>query len=75
VGWSGKTPGELSVLVHEMVHHVQNVPGLKFACPEERENVAFEAQERWLDRFNGDLLTEFGLDPFFTLLVRTNCLY
>ncbi|WP_428843149.1 DUF6647 family protein [Sinorhizobium terangae] len=73
-GWTGKTPGELSVLVHEMVHHIQNVGGLKFACPEEREKTAFEAQKRWLGSFGSDLETEFGLDPF-TVLVRTNCLY
>ncbi|MCA1450163.1 hypothetical protein I6F26_26765 [Ensifer sp. IC3342] len=73
-GWTGKTPGELSVLVHEMVHHIQNVAGLKFACLEEREKTAFEAQERWLDLFGSDLEAEFGLDPF-TVLVRTNCLY
>src|SRR5262249_28160478 len=24
-GWTGKTPAELSILVHEMVHHLQNV--------------------------------------------------
>src|SRR6266436_1020947 len=24
-GWSGNTPAELSVLVHEMIHHFQNV--------------------------------------------------
>ena len=73
-GWSGKTPSELSMLVHEMVHHIQNMAGLKFACPEEREKMAFEAQERWLALFGRTLQTEFGLDPF-TLLVRTNCLY
>ncbi|AZN98644.1 hypothetical protein EJ066_16550 [Mesorhizobium sp. M9A.F.Ca.ET.002.03.1.2] len=73
-GWSGKTPGEQSVLVHEMVHHIQNVAGMRFACPEEREKTAFEAQERWLGRFGSDLVREFGLDPF-TLLVRTNCPY
>ncbi len=73
-GWSGKTPGELSMLVHEMVHHIQNVAGLKFACPEVREKMAFEAQERWLALFSSNLQAEFGLDPF-TLLVRTNCLY
>jgi hypothetical protein len=33
-GWTGKTPAELSILVHEMVHHLQNVGQLKFACPD-----------------------------------------
>jgi hypothetical protein len=32
-GWSGRTPADLSVLVHEMVHHFQNVLGLKHECP------------------------------------------
>ena len=39
-GWEGETPAELSILVHEMVHHLQNVGQLKFACPEEREELA-----------------------------------
>ena len=70
--WTGSTPAELSVIVHEMVHHLQNEAGLKFACLEVREDVAFAAQARWLALFGTDLQTEFGIDPF-TLLVRTNC--
>jgi|SRR6516165_1653107 hypothetical protein len=38
-GWSGSTPAELSVLVHEMVHHFQNVLGLKRECPQERKSL------------------------------------
>ena len=38
-GWSGSTPAELSVLVHEMVHHFQNVLGLKRECPQERKKL------------------------------------
>ena len=37
-GWEGKTPGELSMLVHEMVHHLQNVGNLKYECQEARES-------------------------------------
>jgi hypothetical protein len=73
-GWSGSTAAELSMLVHEMVHHMQNVAGLKYECPEAREGQAFTAQEQWLRLFGTDLNAEFGLDPF-TLLVRTNCAY
>jgi hypothetical protein len=57
-----------------MVHHLQNVAGLKFACHEAREKQAFAAQQQWLALFGKDLATEFGIDPF-TLLVRTNCLF
>src|SRR6185503_9446763 len=67
-GWSGTTAAELSMLVHEMVHHMQNGAGLKYECPEAREELAFTAQERWLSLFGTDLDAEFGIDPF-TLLV------
>jgi len=73
-GWTGKSPAELSVLVHEMVHHVQNVAGLKYACAEEREKPAYAAQKRWLALFGRELVEEFKLDPM-TLLVRTNCMH
>ena len=73
-GWKGKTPGELSMLVHEMVHHLQNVGQLKFACSQERERVAYKAQDGWLGLFGTDLMQEFQIDPF-TLHVKTNCFY
>ena len=41
--WTGGTPAELSVLVHELVHHFQNVLGLKYECPQEREKLAYIA--------------------------------
>ena len=73
-GWTGSTPAELSVLVHEMVHHFQNAAGMKHECPQEREKLAYEAQDRWLGLFGRDLQTEFQIDPF-TLLVNTRCMY
>ena len=72
--WMADTPDKLSVLVHELVHHLQNVGNQKFACPEEREQLAYQAQERWLGLFGHDLLHDFEIDPF-TLLVSTKCLY
>jgi hypothetical protein len=71
-GWTGATPGELSVLVHEMVHHAQAESGRRFACPAERERQAYDAQVRWLDLFGSDLSREFGIDRMF-LLVATSC--
>jgi hypothetical protein len=56
-----------------MVHHMQNLGNLKYACPEVREKLAFAAQEQWLELFDRTLASEFDLDPF-TLLVRTSCL-
>lgn len=72
--WTGGTPAELSVLVHEMVHHLQNVAGLKYECPQAREKLAYQAQERWLTLFGRDLAQDFELDGF-TLLVKTKCFH
>lgn len=71
-GWTGGTPAEISVLVHEMVHHAQNLAGTKFECPQAREKLAYEAQGRWLAQKGSDLTQAFGVDGF-TLLVLTNC--
>jgi hypothetical protein len=71
-GWTGATPAELSVLVHEMVHHLQNLGGLVYECPDARERPAFIAQARWLELFGRTLESEFSMDPM-TLLFRTTC--
>ena len=72
--WTGLTPVEMSVLVHEMVHHLQNVAGLKYECAQAREEVAYIAQDKWLALFGRNLMKEFRLDPM-TLLVRTKCIH
>ena len=70
--WTAARPADVSVLVHELVHHIQNVGALKFACPQEREKDAYEAQRAWLEQFGRTLEDEFEIDPM-TVLVRTNC--
>jgi len=72
--WSGATPTELSMLVHEMVHHLQNVASAKFECPQASEELAYAAQERWLKLFGRNLESDFGIDGL-TLLVSTKCMY
>jgi len=72
--WTGSTPTELSILVHEMVHHLQNLAGMRFACHEERERLAYAAQQDWLALFGRDLFTDFDTDAF-TLMARTHCAY
>ncbi len=71
-GWTGATPAELSILVHEMVHHLQNTGRLKFECLQEREQLAYRAQEQWLSLFGGSLLHDFEIDRL-TILVTTRC--
>ena len=74
MGWTGGTPAELSVLVHELVHHLQSAAKLTFECPAAREELAYAAQEKWLGLFGRSLLSEFEIDPF-TLKIRTVCGY
>ena len=71
--WTGETPAEMSVLVHEMVHHLQNEAYTKFPCPQAREQLAYAAQQRWLEAHGRTLEDEFRLDPM-TLLVTTRCM-
>lgn len=72
--WTGLTPSEISVLVHEMVHHVQNLEGLRYECAEAREELAYVAQNLYLTTYGLSLAKAFRLDPV-TLLVRTKCMH
>lgn len=70
--WSGATPAELSVLVHEIVHHLQNEAGYRYECPAEREKLAYDVQEKWLGLFGRNLESEFGINGL-ALLISTSC--
>ena len=71
-GWTGATPRESSVLVHEMTHHVQSLAGRRYGCGAEREAEAYALQDRWLARSGETLETAFEIDAL-TLLVLTHC--
>lgn len=73
-GWNGSTPAEMSVLVHAMVHHFQNVSGQKYYdCPEERKALPYEAQDRWLGLYERSLSEDFKIEPA-TLMLITQCM-
>ncbi len=72
--WKGQSPAELSILVHEMVHHLQASADMRFACPGEREVLAYRAQDAWLDLFGESLESAFGIDKG-TILVGTACVH
>lgn len=71
--WSGNRPADVSVLVHEMVHHLQHFDKKIFLCPEAREKPAYDAQNKWLIMFGKDLASEFALDPM-TIKIATSCM-
>jgi hypothetical protein len=70
--WTGATPSEISVLVHEMVHHLQNVAGLKYDCAEAREKPAYAAQIKFLELSGHNFFEDFETDPM-SLTMRTVC--
>jgi len=70
--WSAVSPADVSVLVHEMVHHLQQKTHLGYACGEAREAIAYAAQEKWLVQNGLDLQHEFGFDAF-TIKILTTC--
>jgi hypothetical protein len=72
-GWTGASLPELSVLVHELVHHLQNVGGVTYECPQAREKPAYAAQRAWLAQYGLDLFEVFELDAF-TMHLRTSCM-
>jgi hypothetical protein len=72
--WKGDNPADISVLIHELVHHLQNMARLRYECAGAREQVAYAAQEKWLNLVQRDLLSEFQIDRF-TLKVSTACGY
>ena len=71
--WTGGSPAEVSVVVHELVHHLQNAGKLIYNCPGAREELAYAAQEKWLGLFGKSLRSEFEMDRM-TLFVRTSCM-
>ena len=73
-GWSGATPVELSILVHELVHHLQRAGGLHYECVQASEELAYAAQDKWLSLFGRTLAGEMEIDAF-TVVVSTRCIY
>ena len=71
--WNGRTPADLSLLVHEMVHHLQNISLATFPCPQARERLAHEAQDKWLSLFGHSLLSDFGMDRT-SVVLSTACM-
>jgi len=72
--WTGTSQADQSVLVHEVVHHLQNLGRLKFECPMAREKLAYLAQDQWLARSGMSLEKEFEVD-MFTVLISSSCMY
>jgi hypothetical protein len=72
--WVGQSAADKSILVHEMVHHIQSIARIKYECPMAREKPAYLAQDKWLAQFGLSLEREFEVD-MFTVVVLSACIY
>lgn len=70
--WNGGAPESASLLIREMVHHLQNIAKIPYQCPQWRDKLAYVAQERWLVAYGRSLEKDFGVDPL-TYLLSTEC--
>ena len=65
-----------SVLMHELVHHMQNHIGVNLktvGCKGELEKEAYELQDRWLkEKYDANVYDVIGINELF-LMVLTSC--
>jgi len=54
-GWTGKTPAELSILVHEMVHHLQMSGSSNLNARRHEKSLHIGRRIAWLHLFGRDL--------------------
>jgi hypothetical protein len=71
-GWTGDDPASMSILVHEVVHHVQEAASVDFPCLAAREKDAYALQARWLEERGEDLFARFEINDL-ALHFLTHC--
>jgi len=70
VGFVPKAPEQLAVLVHELVHHIQNLSGKKFKCKAAQELDAYDLQDKFLKTM-GMKIEDVGINWLFVAMVST----
>ena len=73
-GWDSRTVYQKAVLLHELVHHVQNFNKISFPCEGEREKQAYALTVRWLaEQGVSDPYGVLNLDEF-TVRLYSSCI-
>jgi len=69
--WRADGIRDRSILLHEIVHHLQYLNGIKASCAAEEERQAFELQIKWLrDQGVEDPLALIGINRLFLYLLQ-----
>mgnify|MGYP002862481764 CR=1 FL=1 len=73
-GWTSDTIPGRSILVHELVHHMQYMSGQisKFKCQGKIEKEAYDVQNKWLEPYGLDVHKALKIGPLF-LFMATQC--
>ena len=69
--WSPQSPLDVSVLLHELVHHMQAQANVEYPCRGKMEKVAHEAQFAWLEAAGLDPYETIGLNQLYYVMVTT----
>tara|TARA_B100000214_G_scaffold372866_1_gene351971 strand:- start:677 stop:1144 length:468 start_codon:yes stop_codon:yes gene_type:complete len=67
--WDRRDPWDLAVLVHEMVHYLQDMNKMEFACSQEMEKMAWPIQQFYLKNVHD---YDWEYDQLWFLVV-SNC--
>jgi hypothetical protein len=69
--WRPDNLRDRSVLLHELVHHLQYLNNVRATCPTEYEFQSIELQVTWLrEQGADDPLDLLGISPLFILMLR-----
>lgn len=71
-GWQVSDPVDLSILVHELVHHMQASAGLEYQCRGAMEKVAYDTQIAFLESMGLDMFEVMEINELFYRII-TSC--
>lgn len=67
--WDAANLRDQSELLHELVHHFQNVHKLQYSCGAEREKLAYDLQIKWLrEKGVADPYEFLEINAFFVVM-------
>jgi len=69
--WSTDNVRDVSILLHESVHHMQAEAGTEYRCRGESERVAHEVQFAWLEAAGLDPFETIGINKLYYVMVTT----
>ena len=66
--WDLHNPWNKSILLHELIHYVQDMNGVKFPCTQAMEKESWPLQQKYLRQYHG---IEWDYDALWFLMIST----